>query len=145
MKGTSLFVKAFQYIFIITLTLAGMVIWYNSTVYMNINQTTVNIDKYMNSIAAFAQKNNGFNDIAGTSFNAYIAEMKVAYGIEDNIVSESFTPSGIVKKGQECVITVTPQVRSYLGLFESNGTPYKTLPQRTIRFTSHHFIRDVNI
>ena len=145
MKGAGLLMKAFQYIVITTMLIFGIITWYNSSVYMNINKTTVNVDKYMNAVAAYAQKNNGFNDIPGTSFENYKNEMKFAFNIDDNIVSESYTPSGIVRKGQECVIRITPKVPSYLGIFEGKASNYTQLPTREIRFYSHHFIRDVNI
>ena len=145
MKGAGLLMKAFQYLVITTMLIFGIITWYNSSVYMNINKTTVNVDKYMNAVAAYAQKNNGFNDIPGTSFENYKNEMKFAFNIDDNIVSESYTPSGIVRKGQECVIRITPKVPSYLGIFEGKASNYTQLPTREIRFYSHHFIRDVNI
>ena len=110
MKGAGLLMKALQYLVITTMLIFGIITWYNSSVYMNINKTTVNVDKYMNAVAAYAQKNNGFNDIPGTSFENYKNEMKFAFNIDDNIVSESYTPSGIVRKGQECVIRITPKV-----------------------------------
>ena len=97
MKGAGLLMKAFQYIVITTMLIFGIITWYNSSVYMNINKTTVNEDKYKNAVAAYAQKNNGFNDIPGTSFENYKNEMKFAFNIDDNIVSESYTPSGIVR------------------------------------------------
>lgn len=145
MKGAGLLMKAFQYLVITTMLIFGIITWYNSSVYMNINKTTVNVDKYMNAVAAYAQKNNGFNDIPGTSFENYKNEMKFAFNIDDNIVSESYTPSGIVRKGQECVIRITPKVPSYLGIFEGKASNYTQLPTREIRFYSHHFVRDVNI
>ena len=145
MKGTELIVKSVHYLIMIMICLMGITTWYNSTVYMNINQTTVNIDKYMNAIAAYAQKNNGFNDIPGTTFEGFKTEMKMAYGIEDNIVSESYHPMGIVKKGEECVVSIIPKVPRFLGMFDKSPIPYKILPPRTVRFKSHHFVRDVNI